>query len=85
MLRLGFAACAIAVTLVVAPLCRAQNAEPAAQTATTPRSAETAPRLGEVTVTATRVSRPAQKVTSPVLVIPMQRLQTEQVNNYGSS
>ncbi|MGH8259235.1 MAG: TonB-dependent receptor, partial [Steroidobacteraceae bacterium] len=76
-LRLGFAACAIAMMLTVAPVSRAQDAQSAPD-----RSADSAPRLAEVTVTATRVSRPAQSVAAPILVIPMQRLQTEQINSY---
>lgn len=79
-LRHGLAACAIAALVSAAPLCEAQNADSAA--ATTNRSTETAPALAEVTVTATRVSRPAQKVASPILVVSMQQIQTDQINNY---
>lgn len=73
------AACVLAAVLGVTPVSRAQAVDPA--TRAEPAEAPVA-RLGEVTVTATRVSRPLEKVSVPVTVVGMQRLQTEQINNY---
>ncbi|MGH8149859.1 MAG: TonB-dependent receptor [Steroidobacteraceae bacterium] len=79
-LRLGCAACAIAALLAAAPLCRAETASSATPAAR--GSTDQAPQLAEVTVTATRSRRPEQKVAAPILVISMQRIQTDQINNY---
>src|SRR5579875_1540856 len=79
-LRVGLRACSVAAMLAAASLVLAQNAEPAAPTGD--GSSDSTPKLAEVTVTATRVREPAQKVSAPILVIPMERLQTDQINDY---